>query len=76
MAHAPTLSSILLNIVMVSYDYHILPVLRSVLILNIRPKKNKGMHYKPDVNSHGVTLDCMRDGLKEVRYKEDMHVSL
>ncbi len=36
------------------------------------------MHYKLDVNSHRVTLDCiMRDALeKGVRYKQDVRISL
>ena len=57
--------------------YRILSVIRSALIY-LWSNKNRGMRYKPDVNSHRVTLDCiMRDSLKRgMRYKQDVRVSL
>ena len=45
--------------------YRILAVICSALIYTIS-KTNRGLRYKPDVNSHRVTLGCiMRAGLKK-----------
>ena len=48
------------------------------MLVYIRSKTNRGLRYKPDVNSHRVTLECiMRTGLeKGMRYRPEVRVLL
>ena len=63
--------------ILASLCFHILKVICSVYILDLRQMGGGGeVHYTQDVDSDRVTLDCiMRDGLKKgVHYKQEMRL--
>ena len=58
------------------FFHHILSVIHAEHI-DLRSKTNRGLRYKPDVNSHRVTLDCIvRAGPNMVmRYRLDARIT-